>query len=169
MDFTGNIGLQTIIEVKDTTNSPVKFSIIDGNGKVLEERSSYTAPPIKVSNFFLYKNSEVFNNSYFTIKVVAENKKGESQTIEEKVRRISNNKEPITDGAPIIYTKRAEGIDAAYDIRSDKWEESIMARDKVSTLRQEAREYKGKVIRMEGKGENKESDSTEPTQGTENK
>ena len=30
----------------------------------------------------------------------------EGETIEEKVARIVNNNEPITDGAPLIYTDR---------------------------------------------------------------
>ena len=34
----------------------------------------------------------------------------EAETIEEKINRIVNNKEPITDGAPIIYTERKEGV-----------------------------------------------------------
>lgn len=47
------------------------------------------------------------------------------ETIEEKVRRIVNNKEPITDGAPLIYTERKDGVQPAYDIRTDKFEPAI--------------------------------------------
>lgn len=46
--------------------------------------------------------------------------KGES--IETKVRRVTENKEPITDGAPIIYTKRDEGVKPGYNIRTDRWD-----------------------------------------------
>lgn len=45
----------------------------------------------------------------------------EGESIEEKVARITENNEPITDGAPIVYTKRSEGVLAEFDIRTDKW------------------------------------------------
>lgn len=54
------------------------------------------------------------------------------ETIEKKVRRITQNKEPITDGAPIIFTERREGVNPAYDIRTDKWEIALDAMDKVN-------------------------------------
>lgn len=49
------------------------------------------------------------------------------ETIEEKMRRIMNNREPITDGAPIIYTERQEGVNPLYDIRTDKWDAVLEA------------------------------------------
>lgn len=65
------------------------------------------------------KTSIKYNESY----------KGE--TIEQKVRRVVNNKEPITDGAPLVYTERKDGVLPQYDIRSDKWEVALDAMDKV--------------------------------------
>lgn len=44
------------------------------------------------------------------------------ESIENKVRRITENNEPITDGAPIIYTNRDDGVLPAYNIRTDRWE-----------------------------------------------
>lgn len=46
----------------------------------------------------------------------------EGETIETKVKRIVENKEPITDGAPMIYTNRDDGVVAAYNIRTDRWD-----------------------------------------------
>lgn len=46
----------------------------------------------------------------------------EGESIENKVRRITENNEPITDGAPIIYTNRDDGVLPAYNIRTDRWE-----------------------------------------------
>ena len=46
----------------------------------------------------------------------------EGESIENKVRRITENNEPITDGAPIIYTNREDGVLPAYNIRTDRWE-----------------------------------------------
>lgn len=45
----------------------------------------------------------------------------EAERIEEKVKRIVNNKEPITDGAPLNYTEKGE-LNPNYDHRTDRWE-----------------------------------------------
>lgn len=64
----------------------------------------------------------------------------EAETIEQKVNRIVNNKEPITDGAPLIYTERKDGVLPDYDIRTDKWDVAIEAHDKISKTRIAKRE-----------------------------
>ena len=46
----------------------------------------------------------------------------EGELIEEKVARLTQEKSPINDGAPIIYTERKDGVLPAYDIRTDRWE-----------------------------------------------
>lgn len=46
----------------------------------------------------------------------------EGESIEEKVRRVVETKEPIEDGAPLIYTPKEDGVVAAYNIRTDRWE-----------------------------------------------
>lgn len=56
----------------------------------------------------------------------------EAETIEEKVRRIVDEKEPIEDGAPIIFQPKNEGVRPEYDIRTDRWAVAIEAMDKVS-------------------------------------
>ena len=43
----------------------------------------------------------------------------EGESIETKVKRITENNEPITDGAPIIYTNREDGVLPAYSIELD--------------------------------------------------
>lgn len=60
------------------------------------------------------------------------NESYEGETIENKVARIVENKEPISDGAPIIYTERKDGIMPGYDIRTDRFEIAIEAMDAVS-------------------------------------
>ena len=47
------------------------------------------------------------------------------QSIEEKMRRIVENKEPIEKAMPIIYTPSNEEVQPAYNIRTDKWEVAI--------------------------------------------
>ena len=54
------------------------------------------------------------------------------ETIETKVKRITENNEPITDGAPIIYTNRDDGVLPAYNIRTDRWEIAQQAMDAVN-------------------------------------
>ena len=56
----------------------------------------------------------------------------EGESIENKVRRITENNEPITDGAPIIYTNREDGVLPAYNIRTDRWEVAQAAMDAVN-------------------------------------
>lgn len=70
-------------------------------------------------------------------------KRNESQigeTIEQKIFRITNNKEPINDGAPLIYTERKDGVLPGYDIRTDRFEVAVEAMDKVSATHQAKRE-----------------------------
>lgn len=56
----------------------------------------------------------------------------EGESIENKVRRITENNEPITDGAPIIYTNRDDGVLPAYNIRTDRWDIAQQAMDAVN-------------------------------------
>lgn len=56
----------------------------------------------------------------------------EGETIETKIERIVHNKEPITDGAPIIYSERKDGVIAAYNIRTDRFEIAADAMDAVN-------------------------------------
>lgn len=63
---------------------------------------------------------------------IALNKAYAGETIEKKIRRILNNKEPITDGAPLIYTERKNGVEAQYNIRTDRFEIAVEAMDKVA-------------------------------------
>uniref|UniRef100_A0AAU8AYM4 Uncharacterized protein n=1 Tax=Dulem virus 224 TaxID=3145701 RepID=A0AAU8AYM4_9VIRU len=55
----------------------------------------------------------------------------EGESIETKVARITENNEPISDGAPIIYTNREDGVVAAYNIRTDKWDIAQAAMDAI--------------------------------------
>ena len=63
----------------------------------------------------------------------------EGETIEMKIERIVTQKEPITDGAPLIYTERKDGVMAAYDIRTDRFEIAIDAMDKVNSAKKAKR------------------------------
>lgn len=59
----------------------------------------------------------------------------EGEQIEEKVRRIVNNNEPITDGAPIIFTEKKAGVLPEYNIRTDRWDIALDAMNKMEMAR----------------------------------
>lgn len=74
------------------------------------------------------------------------NKSYVGERIEEKVNRILNNKEPIRDGAPLIFTDRKEGVLAATNIRTDRFEVAVEAMDKIQKSKIAKREEKAKSI-----------------------
>lgn len=86
------------------------------------------------------------------------NKSLEGERIEDKVERLVNNKEPIKDASPIIYTEKKDGVLPAYNPRTDRFEIAVEAMDKVhkSSLAK-----KDGVIKMITK-----SDQAEPIKGT---
>ncbi|NDV94344.1 hypothetical protein D0T84_05350 [Dysgonomonas sp. 521] len=60
------------------------------------------------------------------------NRSLEGETIETKMDRVVNNKEPIEDVSPIIYQPRSEGVRPEFDIRTDRFNLAIEAMDVVS-------------------------------------
>lgn len=81
------------------------------------------------------------------IKTNYEYQKGES--IENKVRRITENNEPITDGAPIIYTNRDDGVLPAYNIRTDRWDIAQAAMEAVNQANLAKSKNYGKIEQQE--------------------
>lgn len=59
----------------------------------------------------------------------------EGENILTKIRRILDENEPLTDGAPLIYTPKADGVRPEYDIRTDKWQIAINAMDRVNAYK----------------------------------
>lgn len=70
---------------------------------------------------------KIINNT-----LIHRNVSTEGETIEMKIERIMSNKEPIQDGAPLIYTEREDGVLPAYDIRTDRFDIAIDAMDRVT-------------------------------------
>lgn len=91
----------------------------------------------------------------------------EGETIEQKVERILSNNDAITDGAPIVYQERNEGVQPAYDIRTDRFEIAVDAMDKVNSSKQASREERIKEFNEKNKKkEEKPAEHTEKiTQG----
>lgn len=71
--------------------------------------------------------------------------KMEGETIELKIERIMQNKEPIKDGAPIIFTERKDGVIAAYNPRTDRFEIAAEAMDTVQKTKLAERENRAKA------------------------
>lgn len=95
----------------------------------------------------------------------------EGEPIELKLERILSNKEPITDGAPEIYTERKDGAQAQFNIRTDRWEVAAEAMDLVQknveakrTAKAEKRksESEAKVVKLKPR----ENGGAESTNGT---
>lgn len=59
----------------------------------------------------------------------------EGEYLEQKIERIMQNGEPITDGAPIIFTEKKDGVLPAYNIRTERFEVAIEAMDKVQAIK----------------------------------
>lgn len=85
----------------------------------------------------------------------------EGENILTKVRRILDENEPLTDGAPLIYTPKADGVKPEFDIRTDKWQIAINAMDKVNAYK--LSDYTKNGRNPEMKEEEKESESTTDT------
>ena len=96
---------------------------------------------------------------------IVSNDSVEGESIETKIERMMNNKERIENTAPLIYTERSEGIGAAFNIRTDRFEIAVEAKDKIhkSAIARREANANMKVIKNDGL-----SAETEPTQGTGN-
>ncbi len=85
--------------------------------------------------------------------------------LEEKIVRIMDNKEPIEDGAPEIFTEKNQGVIAAYNIRTDRWEVAVDAYDKIEKSRIAKKEATAKE-EDEAKKAKMEIVKNKPTQAT---
>lgn len=81
------------------------------------------------------------------------NKSVEGETIEMKMRRIVDNREPITDGAPLIYGAKGE-VMAGHNIRTDRFEIAVEATNSIS----KASIAKGSEVTLEDKNKKETSE-----------
>lgn len=74
----------------------------------------------------MYQVNQMPKSSFKAVK----KKSFKGETIEQKLRRITNNKEPITDGgSQPIYSERKDGVLPEYNIRTDRMEAALDAMD----------------------------------------
>lgn len=96
---------------------------------------------------------------------IEHNKSVEGETIEQKIRRVTQNKEPIQDGAPIIYTERKDGVKPEYDIRTDRFELAVEAMGNLHKDHIAKREERHKT-KSEEINKSKNDGGAEPIGGT---
>lgn len=65
--------------------------------------------------------------------MIKETEKGE--TLIKKTQRILDENEPLTDGAPMIYTPKQAGVRNDCNIRTDKWALAMNAMDRVNNYK----------------------------------
>lgn len=82
--------------------------------------------PLAIKAKKMYKKTRVKGSS------IRINKSEPGESIEAKVRRILRQGEPISDGAPIIYTDEKDEILPQYNIRTDRFELAVEATDAIS-------------------------------------
>lgn len=75
----------------------------------------------------------------------------EGESIEEKMRRVTQTQEPIDDTSPTIYQERASGVDPSCDPRTDRWDVALDAMDKVA---------QAEIAKRDSKPENTEQTAT---------
>ena len=64
------------------------------------------------------------------------------ESLEEKIRRVTETNQPIEAISQMIYTERKDGVLPAYDIRADKWDIAQQAMNTICTANRERREKK---------------------------
>lgn len=97
----------------------------------------------------------MYSKGQITKTSIRANEGYEAESIEEKVSRIVNNKEPIKDGAPLIYTDRKDGVVASTNPRTDKWEVAVEGMGKVAEMKLARRKEKAEAKEAEAKGESR--------------
>lgn len=83
-----------------------------------------------------------------------------------KIKRILDENEPLTDGAPLIYTPKEKGVIPEYNIRTDKWQIAMGAMDRVSEYK--LSEYMKKTDMPQEEGSNNPSEPDQATTGSNN-
>lgn len=57
------------------------------------------------------------------------------ETLIKKCQRILDEGEPLTDGAPMIFTPKQAGVKPECNVRTDKWDIAMKAMDRVNNYK----------------------------------
>lgn len=91
------------------------------------------------------------------------NKSYAADSLEIKLRKVLQTKEPIEQTSPVIYTERKDGVQPQYDIRTDRFEVAIEAMNKVTKSSRAKRDGVGNQLEetIEPGGQIKVSEKSE--------
>lgn len=103
------------------------------------------------------------NNFKGMIKIT---EKGE--TLIKKIQRILDENEPLTDGAPMIYTPKQAGVRDDCNVRTDKWALAMDAMDRVNNYKLNEYLKKGEAEAPKKEEGQPEGGKTEPNPGRDN-
>ena len=84
------------------------------------------------------------------------------ETLIEKIQRILDENEPLTDGAPMIYTPKQTGVRDDCNIRTDKWALAMDAMDRVNNYKLNEYLKKGEAEAPKAAESQPEGGVTEP-------
>ena len=83
------------------------------------------------------------------------------ETLIKKIQRILDENEPLTDGAPMIYTPKQEGVRDDCNVRTDKWALAMNAMDKVNNYKWKMKKLKEYLKKGEAEAPKKAEGQTE--------
>ena len=86
----------------------------------------------------------------------------EGETLIKKIQRILDENEPLTDGAPMIYTPKQAGVRDDCNIRTDKWALAMDAMDRVNNYKLNEYLKKGEAEAPKETESQAEGGTTEP-------
>lgn len=84
------------------------------------------------------------------------------ETLIKKCQRILDEGEPLTDGAPMIYTPKQAGVRDDCNIRTDKWALAMSAMDRVNNYKLNEYLKKGEAEAPKAAESQPEGGVTEP-------
>lgn len=104
--------------------------------------------------------------NYNRLPMVAENDIYECKSLEEEIFEAETKKTPIETASPIIYTPRDEGVVAAYNPRTDRFEVAMDAMNKVAgsirASRENANKSNKELLQTGTEGKTEISPNSEP-------
>ena len=86
----------------------------------------------------------------------------EGETLIKKIQRILDENEPLTDGAPMIYTPKQTGVRDDCNVRTDKWALAMEAMDRVNNYKLNEYLKKGEAETPKTAESQTEGEATEP-------
>ena len=85
------------------------------------------------------------------------------ETLIKKCQRILDEGEPLSDGAPMIYTPKQAGVKPECNVRTDKWDIAMEAMDRVNSYKLTEYLKDGKAEVPSKPDEQKEGGTTDPS------